>query len=91
MLSLEHEQKITVHPCKAEDIPKDVFSVIGHADTAKVLSNLLGFEVPVNRIAVKLSKFDVLYVAQVVGGRLPEGSTTLPDGFEIRFVEVRVD
>lgn len=33
---------------------------------------------------------DTLYVGQVVGGRLPEGATTLPDGFEIKFIRVEI-
>lgn len=91
MLDAEHERKITVRPCNSKDIPNDVYSVVGHVDTAKVLSNLLGFEVPVNRISLKLTRYDVLYVAQVVGGRLPEGSTTLPDNYQIKFMEVTID
>ena len=29
-------------------------------------------------------------MAQILGGRLPEGSTTLPEGFEIQFLKVTV-
>ena len=59
-------------------------SAIGHQDTANVLG------VPMNRVNVSLSSGDVAYVAQIVGGRLPEGSTTLPDGFTFKFVKVTV-
>ena len=59
-------------------------SAIGHQDTANVLG------VPMNRVNVSLAKGDVAYVAQLVGGRLPEGSTTLPDGFSFKFVKVVV-
>ncbi len=68
-----------------EDIPSDVVSAVGHADTANVLSDLLGFPVSMNRINVVLDENAVLYVAQLVGGRLPEGSTTLPEGFSFKF------
>ncbi len=59
-------------------------SAIGHADTAAILG------VPMNRINVKLSKGDIAYVAQLQGGRLPEGSTKLPDGFSFKFIKVTV-
>lgn len=73
---------------KARDIPKDVISAVGHADTAAVLSDILGFEIPMNRTSVSLDEFTELFVAQLVGGRLPEGSTTLPEGFKFKFFRV---
>lgn len=75
---------------KPEDVPADVVSAIGHADTAAVVSNILGREIPMNRISVSLEPGDVLYVTQLMGGRLPEGATTLPEGFSIRFIQVKV-
>ena len=65
-------------------------SIIGHPDTAKVVSGLLNREVECNRESVTLSVGDVLYVAQVTGGRLPEGATKLPEGVEITFRKVIV-
>lgn len=59
-------------------------SAVGHADTAAVLG------VTMNRISVKLNPGDDLVVAQLVGGRLPEGSTTLPEGFYFEFWRVTV-
>lgn len=73
-----------------EDIPADVVSAIGHVDTANVLTNMLGFPVPMNRAFVTLDENTELYVAQLVGGRLPEGSTTLPEGFSFKFYRVTV-
>lgn len=70
------------------DIPTDVTSAIGHADTAAVLSDLLGFPVPMNRVSISLDENTELYVAQLVGGRLPEGATTLPEGFSFKFYRV---
>jgi len=32
----------------------------------------------------------VLYVAQLQGGRLPEGSTTLPEGFSFKLLKINV-
>lgn len=64
---------------EVDALPKGLISAIGHQDTA----NILG--VPMNRINVHLSKGDIAYVAQLQGGRLPEGATTLPDGFSFKF------
>jgi len=73
-----------------EDIPADVVSAVGHVDTANVLTNMLGFPVSMNRINVVLDENTELYVAQLVGGRLPEGSTTLPEGFVFKFYRVTI-
>ena len=81
---------ITVEEVKPQEIPNSIYSVIGHKDTAKVLSGILGFDVKMNREEIKLKKGDVLYVAQLIGGRLPEGVTTLPEGFSFEFFRVSV-
>ena len=65
-------------------------SAIGHADTAAVVSDTLGMEVPSNRAFVALKPGDEIIVAQLTGGRLPEGSITLPEGFEIAFFHVTI-
>ena len=62
----------------------DLVSAIGHQDTA----NVLGVEM--NRVNVTLRKGDTAFVAQLQGGRLPEGSTTLPEGFSFKFIKVEV-
>ena len=69
---------------EVEKLPEGLTSAIGHQDTANVLG------VPMNRINVRLSKGDTIYVAQLVGGRLPEGSTTLPEGFSFKFLKVEI-
>ena len=74
----------------ATEIPADAVSAIGHADTAAVVSGIIGKEIPMNRVSISLKPGDVLYVAQLVGGRLPEGATVLPDGFSLRFLMVKV-
>ena len=74
----------SVHFEEVDELPNGLVSAIGHADTAKVLG------VEANRINVHLSKGDVAYVAQLQGGRLPEGSTTLPEGFSFKFLKVKV-
>jgi hypothetical protein len=86
---------IATRPLSTEDVKNLInkfgfISCIGHQDTANVVSNLLGLDIPMNRVSIKLeSDDDILIVAQVVGGRLPEGATTLPAGVEIKFIEVR--
>ena len=82
-------QMISVLPASVEieevkELPKGLKSAIGHADTACVL----GFEP--NRINITLGHGGVIYVAQLQGGRLPEGSTTLPEGFSFKFLKVTV-
>jgi hypothetical protein len=74
----------------ATEVPTDVVSAIGHADTAVVLSDLLGFEVPMSRAFVTLDEGTELYVAQLIGGRLPEGATSLPAGFSFKFYRVTI-
>lgn len=82
-------QMLKVFPCsvKVEEVdtlPAGLDSAIGHADTAAVL----GY--PMNRVNVSLNPGDVAYVAQLQGGRLPEGSTTLPEGFSFKFMKVTI-
>lgn len=65
-------------------------SAIGHEDTARVVSNLLGMDVPANRVSINLeSDQDTLVIAQVMGGRLPEGATTIPEGMQIQFIKAQ--
>lgn len=82
----------TLSPDEARSILLDGFtSAIGHADTAQVVSNILHMDVPANRISISLeSGKDTLIIAQVMGGRLPEGATILPDGMRIDFIKVEV-
>lgn len=69
---------------KEEVFGSNFVSVVGHQDTA----NILG--VKMNRVSVTLKKGDVLYVAQLMGGRLPEGATQLPEGFEFKYLKVEI-
>jgi len=69
---------------EAEARRKPAKSIVGHADTAAVLG------VEFNRESVTLEAGDVLYVAQLQGGRLPEGCKTLPEGFRFEWVKVEL-
>jgi hypothetical protein len=50
----------------------EVISAIGHQTTAKVLSAILGFEIPMQRVSVEFNKGDVA-IAFALDYRLPEG------------------
>jgi hypothetical protein len=63
-------------------------SCVGHTDIAAVLSGLIGYTVPVNRVSVSLKPGDTLVVGQYVGPRLPEGCSVLPEGARIEWYVV---
>lgn len=82
-------KKINIKQAKSL-LAGEVESYIGHADTAVVVSGLLDMNVPAQRRFGSLVPGETAIVAQVLGGRLPEGCTTLPDGFSIQFFQVTV-
>jgi hypothetical protein len=84
MLNCNEEATLKVTPVTREDIPSEAESCVGHPDTAAVLG------VECRRVNVHLERGDVLYVAQLVGGRLPEGCKTLPEGFSFKFLKVEI-
>jgi hypothetical protein len=71
-----------------------VKNAIGHVDTDGVVRALLadaGIEIePGARRNVRLEPGDICIVAQLIGGRLPEGATELPPGARIEFRRVEV-
>ena len=79
---------ISIKEISADKIPADAVSVIGHADTAKVLSNVLGREIAFNRVSYTAEHGDRIYIAQYNGTRLPEGATELPEGATFRFYKI---
>lgn len=91
MLNTNEDCNLVVTQVTTDEVATSNFiSVVGHPDTANVLGSMLGIPVPFNRASMHLEKGDVLYVGQVVGGRLPEGATTLPEGFAITFLKVEI-
>jgi len=66
-----------------------VVSAIGHADTARLVEQQLGVELPPDRRSVVLGN-EYILVAQYTGPRLPEGTTELPAGARIEFFAVRL-
>ena len=75
---------------------KEIISAIGHESTAKVLSSIVGKEVPANRIQIKLNEGDVALVFQIMQ-RLEEGQVLSDEEIQkllgegkIKFFKVRV-
>lgn len=87
-------QMLTTFPSnyRCDEISKEKFdyykehavSYVGHKDLAKLLN------VDYNRESLKLRDGDILLVAQITGGRLPEGATTLPHNVSIKYLCVQV-
>ena len=65
-------------------------SIVGHADTAAVFSDILGLDVPCNRATFQLEEGVTLFVGQYKGPRLPEGATTLPEGAKVEWAMVTI-
>ncbi len=65
-------------------------SAVGHVDTARIFSEILGRDVPANRVSVALLPGAYALLGQYSGPRLPEGATSLPEGAEIRWYAVSV-
>jgi hypothetical protein len=74
----------TISVEEVAELPVGLVSYVGHKDTAAVLG------VEYRRENVILKKGDMAYVAQIQGGRLPEGATTLPAGFTFKFLKVSI-
>lgn len=72
----------------ARNLAKTATSAVGHADTAAVFADVLGIDVPTNRVSVTLGDGDTALVGQYSGSRLAEGATTLPEGAAIKWVVV---
>lgn len=79
---------IKVEAIAPEQVSADAESIVGHEDTACVLTHLLGRPVPCSRVSVTLTPADTLYVAQYTGPRLPAGATALPAGARFTFARV---
>ena len=85
MLDTSKEQKVIITPVSEVEFngaKATAVSAVGHPDTAAVLG------VPFNRMSLKMEQGDELFVAQLVGGRLPEGCTELPQGFKFTYLKV---
>jgi hypothetical protein len=85
---------LSVRPISAieasAELAEGFTSCVGHADTAVLLTALLGHEVVMARNSTSLRSGDVLIVGQYNGPRLPEGAKSLPEGAKIRFFRVEI-
>ena len=95
MIPSDRTANIEVRPISVGTVTwyaKYMESIVGHADTAALFSNILGIHIPVNRVSVIFDQpRTILLVGQYVGPRLPEGTTTLPEGARIDWKLVTVD
>ena len=74
----------------SELLKKEEFeSVVGHSDTAGILTNMLDTEIKFNRVSNNFNYGDQILVAQYTGPRLPEGATSLPEGSKMKFILVQ--
>lgn len=86
MIRKEHLDQLKFSSCVSTDIDMhNVVSIVGHADTARILG------VNVNRQSIILNPDDVLYVAQLMGGRLSEGATKLPEDAHFEWIRVSIE
>ena len=84
---------VTTNICNYQQMVEDLkpTSIVGHQDTANLFSNILGVDVPMNRVSITLNKGDTLIVGQYSGARLPEGTSVLPEGASITWTCVHVE
>lgn len=82
---LENNENVTVRVEVVDKFPEGLISAVGHKDTAEILG------VEMNRIDTKLKRGDIAYVAQYMGGRLPEGCINLPQNSKFKYLKIRVE
>lgn len=70
MLDLQRASNVEVTPMTLDEVKsllsRGFISAVGHQDTAAVLSDMLGLDVPCDRINVRLTPDDVLVVARAL-------------------------
>ena len=66
-----------------------IVQVVGHADTARLFSEVLDMQgILPSRATVSLKPGDAVILGQYSGPRLSEGATSLPEGASIRWMLV---
>lgn len=83
----EKETKLKISHVEDDEWENAIYnckSYIGHKD----LANILGVEY--NRETVKIIPGDNVYIAQITGARLPEGTTELPSDVNIEHLKVEI-
>ena len=79
------EGVVTIKVEVVDKFPKGLTSAVGHKDTAEILG------VEMNRIDTKLKRGEIAYVAQYMGGRLPEGCINLPENPKFKFLKITIE
>jgi hypothetical protein len=69
-------------------LESEFICAIGHPDTARIVSSILGVNIQPRRLTVELARDDSLLVAQYRGPRLEAGATELPKGATLEFWQV---
>jgi hypothetical protein len=99
MLPAGYAGSLVVKPLTTEQASVDacyakedglLVSCVGHADTAALFSRALETTILPNRVTVTLLKGEWCLVGQYVGPRLPEGTTTLPEGARIDWFRITI-
>ncbi len=80
-------RKISIGKARNILSKNEFVSAIGHESTAKFLSQILGINIPLNRIQIKMSKGDRAVVFKLLD-RLPEGKVLSID--EIKNVKYEI-
>jgi len=83
-------EEVSLEEAKALLQEEGFMSAVGHESTARLLTSLLGLDVPFSRTNVTLEKGVRLIVSQYRGPRLEEGATELPPGASITFYLVEI-
>lgn len=90
MLSEESSIVVDFKKIEPNRVEEDAVSCIGFANTAAIVSNLIGKTVEVNRASCALKKGDKAFIAQYQGPRLAEGTVELPEGSRMEFWKAEV-
>ncbi|CAB4126535.1 DNA binding protein [uncultured Caudovirales phage] len=94
MLDCSYSRGIKIDPISAQEaswMMDGATSAVGHEDTARVFSSILGVEVACNRATVTLEENTRAIVGQYKGPRLPEGAMSLPEGASLVWCLVTVE
>lgn len=83
-------QACVIDETSASALALGATSAVGHADTARVFSQVLGVDIAAQRTTVELDLGDVALVGQYKGPRLAEGATELPEGATIQWLRVEI-
>ncbi len=62
MFEIGEGVEIRLRHVEPSEVPRDAASALGYVETAQAASASLGWQVPVNRVSIKLNEGDRLYV-----------------------------